>query len=79
MPLGTEVGLGPGDIVLDGDPAPPRQAAQHPPLLGPLFWHGRPSQQLLSSCLTSRKFRVTLISNVKLIRRVKIIRTLAVG
>jgi len=22
MPLGTEVGLGPGDIVLDGDPAP---------------------------------------------------------
>jgi len=23
MPLGTEVGLGPGDIVLDGDPAPP--------------------------------------------------------
>jgi len=23
MPVGTEVGLGPGDIVLDGDPAPP--------------------------------------------------------
>jgi len=23
MPLGTEVGLGPGDIVLDWDPAPP--------------------------------------------------------
>jgi len=23
MPLGTEVGLGPGNIVLDGDPAPP--------------------------------------------------------
>jgi len=22
MPLGREVGLGPGDIVLDGDPAP---------------------------------------------------------
>jgi len=22
MPLGTKVGLGPGDIVLDGDPAP---------------------------------------------------------
>ena len=22
MPFGTEVGLGPGDIVLDGDPAP---------------------------------------------------------
>jgi len=23
MPLGTEVGLGPGHIALDGDPAPP--------------------------------------------------------
>jgi len=31
MPLGTEVGFGPGDIVLDGDPAPPPQkGAQHP-------------------------------------------------
>jgi len=25
MPLGTEVGLGSSDIVLDGDPAPPTQ------------------------------------------------------
>ena len=25
MPLGMEVGLDPGDFVLDGDPAPPRQ------------------------------------------------------
>jgi len=25
MPLGTEVGLGPGAIVLDGDPAPPKE------------------------------------------------------
>jgi len=25
MPLGTEVGLGPGDFVLDGDAAPPPQ------------------------------------------------------
>jgi len=24
MPLGTELGLGPGDIVLDGGPAPPK-------------------------------------------------------
>jgi len=24
MKLGTELGLGPGDIVLDGDPAPPK-------------------------------------------------------
>jgi len=39
MPLGTEVGLGPGDIVLDGDPAPLPQergiAALLPPVLGP--------------------------------------------
>jgi len=38
--LCTEVGLGPGDIVLDGDPAPPtpRKGAQQPsrPLFGPL-------------------------------------------
>jgi len=28
MKLGTQVGLGPGHIVLDGHPAPPRKAAQ---------------------------------------------------
>jgi len=28
--LGTEVGLGAGQIVLDGDPAPPRKGAQQP-------------------------------------------------
>jgi len=32
MPLGTEAGLGPGDIVLDGDPAPPPwKGTQQPP------------------------------------------------
>jgi len=54
MPLGTNVGLGPGDIVLDGKPAPPRErgTAAPTPLFGPcLSWPiGRPSQQLLSSC-----------------------------
>ena len=36
MPLGTAVGLGPGHIVLDGDPAP--KWAQ-PPIFGPfLLW-----------------------------------------
>jgi len=30
MPLWVEVGLGPGHIVLDGDPASPRKGAQHP-------------------------------------------------
>jgi len=33
MPLGREVGLGPGHIVLDGDPAPPQKGAQPP-----IFW-----------------------------------------
>jgi len=29
MPLGREVGLVPNDIVLDGDPAPPKKGATH--------------------------------------------------
>jgi len=33
-PLGTEVDLGPGHIVLDGVP-PPAKGAQQPPLFGP--------------------------------------------
>jgi len=58
MPLGTEVGLGPGDIVLDGDPDPTtkRGTAAHPHF-GPCLFrpmsivaNGRPSQQLLSFC-----------------------------
>jgi len=37
MPLDTNVGLGPGHIVLDGDPAPPKGA--QPPIFGPcLLW-----------------------------------------
>ena len=50
MPLGIEVRLGPGDIMLDGDPAfPPKRA--RPPVFGPcLLWpRGRLSQLLLSS------------------------------
>jgi len=31
MPLGTEVGLGPSDIVLHGDPAPPPKKKAQPP------------------------------------------------
>ena len=39
MPLCTEVGLDPGDIVLDGAPAPSRKGAQQPPLFGScLLW-----------------------------------------
>ena len=52
MPLGTEIGLDPGDIVLDGDPARPTKGTQQPQLFDPcLLWpNDGPSQQLLSSC-----------------------------
>jgi len=30
MPLGVEVGLSPGDAVLDGDPAPPKKGHSTP-------------------------------------------------
>jgi len=32
MPLGMEVSLGPGHIVLDGDATPQWKGTQHPPL-----------------------------------------------
>ena len=61
MPLGREVGVGPGDIVLGGDPARPLPkkeggGAQQPPLFGRcLLWpNGRLSQQLLSSCFSEQ-------------------------
>ena len=54
-PLGTEVDLGPGQIVLVRDPAPPPpKGAQHPPsfLAHVYCGHGRPSQLLLSCCFS---------------------------
>jgi len=39
MPLAMEIGLSPGDIVLDGDPAPHRKEhSSPPPLFDPLLW-----------------------------------------
>jgi len=38
IPLGTEIGLGPGDVVLDGDPAFPKGAQA--PVFGPLQPNG---------------------------------------
>jgi len=35
MPIGMEVGFGSGDIVLDGDPAPPRKGTKQPLTFGP--------------------------------------------
>jgi len=54
MPLAMEVGLGPGHIVLDGDPLPsPSKKAHSTPTFRPtsIVANGRPSQQLLSSCV----------------------------
>jgi len=52
MKLGTEVGLGPGHIVLVGDPAPPEKRGTVPPIFAPcLLWpNGCPSQLLMSTC-----------------------------
>jgi len=39
MPLATEVSLGPGDFVLDGDRDPLPQKGSRPPIFGPfLLW-----------------------------------------
>jgi len=54
IPLGTEVELGPGHIVLDGVPALRRERGAAVPLFSAhvYFGHGRPSQLLLSCCST---------------------------
>ena len=51
-PLGTEVELGPGHIVLDVVPAPRERGTAAPPLfLAHVYCgHDRPSQLLLSYC-----------------------------
>ena len=50
--LGTEVDLGPGQIVLDGDPVPHLRKGHSSPLFlaHVYFGHGHPSQLLLISC-----------------------------
>jgi len=52
MPVGMEIGLGQGGIVLDGDPARPHGKGHSSPFTfrPQLLWHGHPSQQLLNSC-----------------------------
>jgi len=55
MALGMEVGLGLGHTVLDGVPAPLPQKGAQPPNLRPMsiLWpNGRPSQPLLSTCIS---------------------------
>ena len=40
MVLGTEVGLSPGDFVLDGDPPLPKKGAEPPPQFSAHFYCG---------------------------------------
>ena len=51
MSIGKEVGLGPGHIVLDGDPVGTQRPTAALPNFQPIsiVANGRPSQQLLSS------------------------------
>jgi len=50
MPLGTEVGLGRGDVVQDGDPASPKKG-HNPHFSAHVLWpNGRPCHLLLSTC-----------------------------
>jgi len=51
MPLGAEVDLGPGHIVLYGDTAPRERGTAASLYSAHVYCgHGRPSQLLLSSC-----------------------------
>jgi len=64
-PLGMEVDLGPGHIVLDRDPAAPpakgAKGAEHPLFSAHVYCgHCRPSQLLLSSCTNCRPKNVTV-------------------
>jgi len=38
MKLGTQVGLSPSHILLDGDPAPPKVKGHSPQIFGPCPW-----------------------------------------
>jgi len=51
MPLGTEVGLGPRNFVLEGNLAHPRKGHSSPLFSAHVYCgHGRPSQLLLRTC-----------------------------
>jgi len=54
-PLGTEVDLGPGHMVLDGVPAPAKGHMQQPPLFGPcLLWPRSPISATAELLCTKR-------------------------
>ena len=50
MPLGMEVGLGPGDIVLDGDTTLPQKGVHQPPMHFSAHVYCGQTVALLSNC-----------------------------
>ena len=61
-PVGTEVDIGAGHIILDGFPALRERGTAPPPSFRPMSivaMHGRPSQLLLSSCTNGRPKTIT--------------------
>ena len=50
MPLGTEIGLGPGDIVLDGDTTLPQKGVHQPPMHFSAHVYCGQTVALLSNC-----------------------------
>jgi len=66
MPLGTKVGLGPGHIVLHGDPAPPTGGTPYLIFGSFLLWPNcRPSQLLLSTVLGILLLRNSVVNIVE--------------
>jgi len=65
MPIGTAVGLGPGDIVLDGDPAPPEERGT----AAPGFWQmsivakWSPISATVNSCFSKIEVVWSICSN----------------
>jgi len=62
-PLGTEVDLGLGYIVLDEDVPAPAKGAQHPPLFAPCLLWPRSSISATAELLWKNTFNVKYLEN----------------
>jgi len=60
MPLGTEVDLGPGVIVLDGNPTRPQRGGTAPPILAHVLWPNGCMDQGATWCWGSHRPQATL-------------------
>jgi len=64
MPLDTEVGLSPGDIVLDGDPAPPKKAHSTPHFSPMSLLVKRLDGSRCRSYITTKKTKEMLLGSI---------------